>query len=89
MRYMRCKCGARECWTSMGHATCDPCEDCGTTLAESPNGHVPVTEHRWSEPRGEIDAKTGERWQQRTCVACMKTERITESVPTDAEGAES
>lgn len=76
MRYMRCQCGESTCWTSMGHPSCAPCETCGTTLAESPAGHVPVTEHRWSEPAWKIDAKTGERWQERTCVACMKRERV-------------
>ena len=76
MRYMRCKCGKSECWTSMGHPTCSGCPECNTTLEESPEYHTDPTPHDWGEPEWCIDPQTGERWQERTCILCLKREKI-------------
>lgn len=70
MRYMRCKCGKRECWTSMGHADCDGCEKCNTTLEEHPDDHREPIPHvigmRWK-----IDQQTGERYIATNCTRCL------------------
>ena len=65
MRYMRCQCGERQCWTSMGHPSCDVCEQCGSTLAEGPNGHVEQTPHEfYAEIRqGRVETR---------CIRCDK-----------------
>lgn len=47
MRYYRCRCGKEEAWTTIGVTACNWCAACGTTLAESPEGHSEVrTPHR-------------------------------------------
>ena len=76
MRYMRCKCGARACWTSMGNPRCDGCEKCNTTLEEYSTDHTEPEAHHWGEPEWRIDPKTGERWQERTCHYCYKREKV-------------
>jgi hypothetical protein len=65
MQYMKCKCGKSECWTSMGHPSCDVCEDCGSTLGYGPNSHPEQTPHEpYAElERGKIVVK---------CVRCRK-----------------
>lgn len=45
MQFLRCKCGEQKCWTSMGHASCDVCEKCGSTLGYGPNSHPDPTAH--------------------------------------------
>ncbi len=77
MRYMRCKCGKAECWTSMGSPECNGCNECKTTLAESPTGHRDLAPHEWHEEWA-IDKKTGDRWKERVCVRCMKREKMTD-----------
>jgi len=69
MRYLRCKCGKREAWSSMGVPRCDGCE-CGTTLDEHPADHTAPEPHRWGDPEWKLDPKSGERWQVRYCLAC-------------------
>lgn len=69
---MQCKCGDRKCWTSMGHASCDVCEKCGSTLAEGPNTHVPQTPH---EVYAEI---TGEKIVAR-CHRCHQERPLSEA----------
>lgn len=74
MRYMRCKCGKSECWTSMGSAACDTCDDCGSTLAESPQTHVDPQPHRVVaayKPDGKLTAH---------CQRCMRTRPVEEAV---------
>lgn len=75
MRYMRCECGKSEAWTTMGHPSCSACPKCGKTLAESPDGHREPEPHDWLV-EWKIDAKTGERWQERICGRCHKSERL-------------
>ena len=70
---MRCKCGKQTCWTSMGHPECQGCDECKTTLAESPAGHTTPIPHLWGDEKWSIDEKTGERWKERTCVRCHLT----------------
>lgn len=75
MRYMRCKCGKHAAWTSMGHAECDGCGECNTTLEESPSQHREPAPHDWRE-EWTIDAQSGERGRERVCLRCMKREVI-------------
>lgn len=75
MRYMRCKCGKVTCWTSMGHPECQGCEECNTTLAESPDGHSTPAPHEWREEWA-IDKQTGDRWKVRVCLNCLTREKM-------------
>jgi hypothetical protein len=75
MRYMRCKCGKCECWTSMGHASCDGCDECNSTLAEGPDGHRDIAPHDFRE-EWEIDPKTGVRWRVQKCLRCYHEEKV-------------
>ena len=75
MRYMRCKCGKREAWTTMGHYACQGCEECGTTLAESPDGHSTPIPHDWREQWKQSRADEPPQ-KERICLRCMKREDI-------------
>ncbi len=75
MRYFRCKCGEHTAWSSMGVPSCDGCDTCGTTLAESPNSHTEIQPHDWRE-EWIIDKQTGERSKQRMCLQCMRKEPV-------------
>lgn len=77
MRYMRCKCGQSECYTSMGHPRCKGCPHCNTTLEEAPELHREPEPHDW-RIEWAVDRKTGEKWQERICLRCMKRERVRE-----------
>ena len=70
MRYMRCKCGERQCWTSMGHADCDGCTTCGTTLEEHPEYHRTPTPHKFETKYDEYTGKPYE-W----CPVCGRTKQ--------------
>jgi hypothetical protein len=59
----------------MGHPSCSGCEKCNTTLEEGPESHREPTPHDWREEWA-IDQKSGERWQERVCLQCMKRERV-------------
>jgi hypothetical protein len=39
MKFYRCKCGSRTCWSSMGPSPCAVCSDCKSDLAEGPGAH--------------------------------------------------
>lgn len=75
MRYSRCKCGKRECWHSgeVMHP-CAGCKDCGTSLAEHPDDHVPVEPHEWGEEQVEGSAANPTRF--RVCQRCHKHEKL-------------
>lgn len=45
MKYYRCKCGHSISYSSMGVARCHICDKCGSTLAESPSGHMEPEPH--------------------------------------------
>lgn len=75
MRSLRCKCGQTTASSSMSVPRCIVCENCGTTLAGSPSAHETPAPHEWEE-RWRIDAKTGERSQERVCINCALTVRI-------------
>mgnify|MGYP000940205575 CR=1 FL=1 len=47
MRYLKCKCGKKEMWTTDGLWPCQGCEECGTTFAGHPDGHKPLEPHQW------------------------------------------
>lgn len=84
MRYMRCRCGVNEAWTSMGSPACRGCEACGTTLAESPDGHREPVPHDWRE-EWKINPVTGERHRERVCLRCMDSEVVTAETLADAD----
>lgn len=44
---LRCKCGERVLYTSMGTSDCEGCEKCGTTFAGHPDNHKPLQPHDW------------------------------------------
>ena len=89
MRYLRCKCGKREAWTSMGVPRCTGCEKCGTTLDETPGTHEAPHPHTWSAPEWGIDPKTGERWTFVRCLDCMRMVRANDpALRLKAEGGE-
>jgi len=66
MRFFRCKCGSRTAWSSMGVQTCEVCEECGSTLAESPDTHLEPTEHQW---KTQFNQDTGKPEYER-CRVC-------------------
>lgn len=72
MQYMQCKCGERQCWTSMGCPSCETCEKCGSTLGYGPNSHPEPTPHR---VRAEI---TGGKVEAH-CMRCFEKRPIEEA----------
>lgn len=54
MRYLRCKCGRRQAWSSMGTWPCDRCDDCLSDLAEGPNEHHDPQPHKPVDFKGVI-----------------------------------
>ena len=79
MRYLRCKCGEHEAWTSMGSRSCVSCDKCGTTLAEAPDLHREPEPHKWSEPQ--IEGSVSAPCYFRRCQQCGRREAIPK--PTD------
>ncbi len=66
MQYWRCKCGKREVWESgETPALCETCPDCGSTLAQTPDGHQQSVPHDWITL---YDQQTGAAYQ--TCRRC-------------------
>lgn len=58
MQTWRCKCGNRKYYESgMPPRDCQGCEECGTTYAQSPEGHKPLQPHTW---KPQFDRNTGE-----------------------------
>lgn len=80
MRYMKCRCGKHEAWTTMGSPACRGCDVCGVTLAEGPEGHRTPEPHQWQE-EWTIDPQTGERGKKRFCMTCNKHEVLPYSEP--------
>jgi hypothetical protein len=76
MRYLRCRCGRDEAWSSMGSPACEGCDVCHTTLASHPAEHRTPAPHLFRESKWHVDRRTGERWQERRCVRCHHRERI-------------
>jgi len=74
MRFFRCKCGSRTAWSSMGVQTCEVCEECGSTLAESPDTHLEPTEHQW---KTQFNQDTGKPEHER-CRVCGATRHLPE-----------
>lgn len=68
MRYLRCKCGKNESWSSMGSPLCRGCDECGTTLSQSPEGHKTPVPHQWTK---EFNQSTGER-ENDVCMNCFE-----------------
>jgi len=81
MQYMKCKCGKSECWTSMGHPSCDVCEDCGSTLGYGPNSHPEQTPH-------EVYAALDHGSIRATCCRCHKERPLSEAKNLDKLRAE-
>lgn len=47
MKYLRCKCGKREAWTTDSSYDCQGCSECKTTLAVHSGFHKPLQPHAW------------------------------------------
>lgn len=47
MRYLKCKCGKREMWTTDGVHDCQGCDECGTTYSSHPDYHKELQPHKW------------------------------------------
>ena len=47
MQTLRCKCGDKTAWTSMGMADCQGCDICNTTFAGHPDNHKELQPHEW------------------------------------------
>lgn len=61
----RCRCGNRRGFGSMPFAACDVCEDCGSTMATSPDTHAEPEPHNLVT---RYHAQTGKSY--RLCLAC-------------------
>ena len=72
MQVWRCKCGKRQRFESgMPPKDCQGCEECGTTLAQHPDGHKPLQPHR---PKKQFDRNTGQPARP-ICEDCYATIR--------------
>lgn len=47
MMILRCKCGDKTCYTSMGSQDCEGCEKCNTTFAAHPDNHNELKPHEF------------------------------------------
>ena len=68
MKYLRCRCGQMESYSSMGSPPCRACPSCGTTLAEHPDEHKPPIPHNFEM---KFDEDTGEPYW--ICSRCGET----------------
>jgi len=90
MQYAKCKCGKRERWDS-GYPIypCQGCEDCQTTLARGPSGHLPLVPHKMQrhEEKRIIDGKEKYSRIWDGCSVCGDTEEAKPEHPViDSEG---
>lgn len=67
MRYLKCKCGKREAWTTDGFQDCQGCPECGTTYAGHPDNHRPLQPHDWGTQYNENTGKPYKR-----CKKCYE-----------------
>lgn len=82
MQYLRCKCGKREAWSSMGGGrNCSGCPDCNTTLEISPELHKELEPHKFVQ---RFKASDGSR-DQDLCVTCLATQEPAEDTPSAEE----
>lgn len=73
MRYLKCKCGNAQSWSSgYNYADCDGCKKCNTTLASGPDGHKPLAEHEFVAYPIKADQ---EGVTETRCKNCHKTKR--------------
>lgn len=56
MRYLRCKCGKTEAWTTDGEIACQGCEVCNTTVVGHPDRHKEPAPHT---PKMRYSSETG------------------------------
>jgi hypothetical protein len=62
MKYLRCKCGKCQSWSSIGaEPPCTGCTDCGTTLETHPLYHSSTEPHEWAIVYDEYSGKPKER----------------------------
>ena len=67
MQYLRCKCGKRTRWSSMGGGRdCEGCPECQTTYSNYPDFHRDLVPHEW---RPSYDERTAEV-KYRVCDGC-------------------
>lgn len=66
MRYLRCKCGKSEMWTTDGVYECQGCSECNTIFAGEPKYHKELKLHK---PVKRFSEKTGE-FSHYICETC-------------------
>ena len=66
----------------MGHASCDGCDECNTTLEESPEWHREPEPHDWRE-EFDVDKTSGARSKERVCVRCQRREPVVFTIYVD------
>jgi hypothetical protein len=82
MQYLRCECGKREAWSSMGgNPACSGCPECGTTLAMDKSLHLPLEPHKWVQ---RFKSSDGTR-DKDLCVKCMAVQSPEGDTPTADE----
>lgn len=67
MQFYRCKCGNATSWTSMGVPACMACDECGSSLAQSPGGHADTKPHDYVV---RYEHNTGRPYEM--CRVCMR-----------------
>lgn len=72
MRYLKCKCGEHEMWTTDSPKDCQGCEKCGTTFAGFPDNYKPLQPHRWVV---NFDQNTGKPYKR--CGDCYEVDEET------------
>lgn len=69
MRYLVCKCGKYEFWSSgVSPCKCQGCKECNTNICD----HGPLEEHDW---KIKYNSNTGVP-DRRMCSKCFKYEKI-------------
>lgn len=84
MQYYRCKCGKREYFDGgMSPRACQGCNECGTTLEQSPERHKTPEPHEWVPQYNE---STGKRESDR-CKNCYEKRINVEGINYDRESS--
>jgi len=84
MLYYRCKCGKHEAWGSDSPPLCAKCDECGTSLATGPKGHVEPKDHDFSMV---TQVKTDEGLKPLTrCKYCYRTRDEIEKLKQPSKG---
>lgn len=77
MRYLRCKCGKYEAWTTDDEIPCQGCPECNTTVVGHPDRHKTPEPHT---PRMRYSSSTGKP-ERMYCVRCHIALPMIEELP--------